>query len=102
MTQKTKTYCLFEGRHELPQNSGAIFSAFDFMNFAPIPNVWMYEDFMQQIKAGEVVRLIVTGLTPALTYILARVPKDCKLILMHYDSSRECYQEQVCGNDGEA
>lgn len=98
----SKTYCLFEGRHKIPKNSGAIFSGFDFMNFSPTPNVGMYEDFEQHIKAGTVVRLIVTGLTPALTYLLARVPKDCKLILMHYDSARECYQEQYFCNNGEA
>lgn len=55
-------YCLFEGRHELPSNKGAICSSFDFTTFkVERSSLW------EEAVASDDVTIIVTGLTPALT-----------------------------------
>ena len=114
-TQKTKdmaTFCLFAGRHELPTNEGAICTEFDFATKKVVKSeLW-------QVLLNEGGKLLVTGLTPALTEFLAefsaehRVRLDdiyhcpekyynsdyqCpRLTLLHFDAATKEYWEQEC------
>jgi hypothetical protein len=102
------TYCLFEGRHDLPSNQGAIFSSFDFSTFTGVKTP-LYKELMN--NGG---KLLVTGLTPALTSFLAQwttrwycpnhliaheanMSSDViipTLVLLHFDNSSKTYVEQ--------
>ena len=104
------TYTLFEGRHDLPENLGAICSGFDFkaknavkthhwvdaLNFFCLKTEQISS--ARQIAAAEL-RLIVTGLTPALTEFICECAKrkhlHPKLILCHYDKETDSYWDQV-------
>jgi hypothetical protein len=104
-----KIYSLFTGRHDLPDNSGAICESFDFTTNKAIKTpLW------NELKENGG-KLIVTGLTPALTEFLSDytsfnyVPVDdvyhnardfdadynhAGLILLHYDKNSNSYWEQ--------
>ncbi len=102
---------LFEGRHELPTNEGAICSDFDFSTFKAV-RTELWEKCIDRLYK-DTVKLIVTGLTPALCEFLVEAVnnnssfhtgyqigeyKDCptgSLILLHYDSVTKDYWEQV-------
>ena len=102
-----KTYTLFEGRHELPSNEGAIFSSFDFDTKKGVETPLYWEAMSASIKGG--IKLIVTGLTPALTQFLRSVKlsavnsHDCNeeddtsanVTLLHYDRETNSYWEQA-------
>ena len=66
------TYCLFAGRHELPQNIGAICTDFDFSTMQTVQSD-LWEQSLQDIIDGKNVEILVTGITPALTEYLSAV-----------------------------
>ena len=59
-----KVYCLFEDRHDLPENEGPICKSFDFHKFC----VNRHPNWYELLYNGG--SLIVTGFTPALTEFL--------------------------------
>ena len=101
-----KTYCLFEGRHELPKNEGAICTSFDFATKKVVKSsLWL--EAVNEFHC----KIIVTGLTPALTEFISDwcnqwtynrgdvyAQQDAlgfaKLILLHFDSQSGEYWEQ--------
>jgi hypothetical protein len=90
------TYCLFSGRHKLPENQGPLFLEFDFKEFRGVKTS-QYFDAIQKIGSGEIVEVIVTGLTPALTEFIADMitfNKEGSLNLLHYTSQTESYNRQ--------
>ena len=107
--KEIKTFCLFDGRHELPENSGAIASGFDFETKKPIKTALWYAALMALTKGG--CRIIVTGLTPVLTdfireavgvthyrgsdvYAKHDTSRSESLVLLHFDSQKKEYWEQ--------
>ena len=93
---KINIFSLFTGRHPLPENKGAICSDFDFDRFRAVRSS-LWSEALHKLKDGQEVRLIVTGLTPALTEFLSEAFKENasgKLILLHYNSSTQQYVEQ--------
>lgn len=91
-------YSLFEGRHKLPDNEGALFSDFNFVSFEGVKTEKYHLALLNLVKGIKVV-LYVTGLTPALTEFI----KDAfdnkaegygSLVLMHYNSKTEKYIKQ--------
>ena len=85
------TFCLFEGRHELPTNKGAIFSSFDFGTMRGEKT--MNYDLL--LKNGG--QLYVTGLTPALTQFLSDFTNQSNkptLVLLHFNNSTKQYVPQ--------
>lgn len=93
--KSVKTYCLFSGRHDIPENEGALFDSFNFENFVPIGTEKL-DEVINHLKKGETVALYVTGLTPALTYFLSKIRKyEGRIILLHYDKERQTYVDQI-------
>lgn len=93
--KNVKTYCLFSGRHDLPENQGALFDSFDFENFVPVGTEKL-DEAINHLEKGETIALYVTGLTPALTYLLSKIRKyEGKIILLHYDKEKQAYVEQL-------
>ena len=89
------TYCLFEGRHELPDNRGAIIKEFDFNWFENIYNVEKLNEIKDVLRDGKKrVFIIVTGLTPALTNLLHELEYNKMVTLVHYNSQKKYYIEQ--------
>jgi hypothetical protein len=92
-----RTYCLFEGRHELPENEGALFLEFDFETFRGIKTN-NYFEALKEIARGQQVTVLVTGLTPALTEFISDAihvnVNQGSLILLHYNSEKKKYQPQ--------
>lgn len=86
-------YCLFQGRHQLPPNEGALFASFDFSTFTGVKTP-LYKAALEDLRKGLEVLVYVTGLTPALTEFLSdaslAIAKNihAKLILAHHDNSR--------------
>jgi len=74
----TTTFCLFDGRHELPSNSGAIFSSFDFSSNRGVRTI-NFEKLIGLLDNNSPVNLIVTGLTPALVEVLTEVTQRVTL-----------------------
>lgn len=92
-----KVFSLFEGRHQLPDNEGALCSGFDFERFQAIPTKW-WDKALGLLKEGEDIKLYVTGLTPALTQFLSYANMyrvKARVILMHYNSQTGEYIEQI-------
>lgn len=102
------TYSLFSGRHELPENQGAICQAFDFDSKTVIKT-----ELWDKALQDQSCRLYVTGLTPALTQFIAEYKERntmaysgisagypmgicmCPSItLLHYDNATGAYWEQ--------
>lgn len=93
-----RVFSLFEGRHKLPDNEGALCSGFDFETFQAIPtDCWGRA--LQTLSEGNDVKIYVTGLTPALTQFLSHVQrymwKAGDVILLHFNSQTGEYVEQV-------
>jgi glutamine amidotransferase-like uncharacterized protein len=88
-----KTYCLFEGRHELPSNSGPLFSAFDFESRKGV-RTDNFSSAIQALEDGEEVAVLVTGLTPALAEFIFECPQGAKLTLLHFDANTKQYWPQ--------
>jgi hypothetical protein len=88
------TYCLFQGRHELPENNGAICSDFDFKSFEVVKSP-LWDEALSEISEGKEVSILVTGLTPALVQFL----NECEgeVTLLHYDNSIRGYHKQKAG-----
>lgn len=96
---KSLTVSLFSGRHELPENEGPIFGETN--NPLVAPKTKMYDHCLKVIANGGVVRLYVTGATPALSRFLS----DCSflraerakgaLVLYHYDRDTNGYIPQL-------
>lgn len=113
-TPESMIVCLFD-RHELPENLGPICSDFSFNTFKSVRNE-LWKRCIEFLSHGTV-KLIVTGLTPALCEFLAEACAqeaqghamyqssfdtgyECEeptgsLILLHYDSVKKDYWEQV-------
>ena len=88
-----KTYCLFSGRHNMPENLGPLFSdvQFDTFDCTRTPN---YEDAM---RSGEF-RLYCTGLTAAALSVLHDAMKRGVTIhFLHYNRETGLYVEQIMG-----
>jgi hypothetical protein len=102
-----KTFCLFEGRHELPTNEGAICTSFDFITKKVVKSeLWKIARNEPHCK------IIVTGLTPALTEFISDwcsewtfnrgdLYMNCDMLtgfadltLLHFDSQSGEYWEQ--------
>jgi len=115
---KKLTFCLFENRHELPKNQGAIYSDFDFNTMkaksklmTPIhghldwkQSGMTVEDFLSiSFKKGDCdLSVYVTGLTPALTQLISKLlPLADKgknvFRLMHYNRETNSYVPQIIG-----
>ena len=113
----TVTVALFEGRHELPANEGAICSFFDFDSFRAIRTP-LWEKCLETLRNGGEVKLYVTGLTPALSEFLKEVMKIAtsyyiqfesayydpnepepdplgRLVLLQYNKEKNEYEEQI-------
>lgn len=98
-----KKYALFSGRHDLPQNLGAIVSEFNFGTFKCVPTP-LWDDALDTLLKGQPVTIYVTGLTPALTEFLFVCMAHAmmhgqfgRLILAHYDRESNTYREQNFG-----
>jgi len=108
----TKTYVLFAAQHEVPQNDGALCSDFDFVNFSVVKTENWEAALKFLHKSDSEVKIIVTGLTPALTEFITAAVKKCnygevvdtnycdvyqlgRLVLLHWDKSNNDYREQV-------
>ena len=105
MTKEFRTFCLFEGRHELPTNEGAICSSFDFTTKQVVKSS-LWKEAVNEPSC----KLLVTGLTPALTEFISEwcdkhtynrgdvyAQQDscwATLILLHFDSQSGEYWEQ--------
>jgi hypothetical protein len=97
----SKTFCLFDGRHPLPTNLGAIYTTFDFDTFSGIKTP-CYFDAIDSIKSGMDVSIIVTGLTPALTGFISDAIDAAKgnnylstVTLLHYNNVTADYVPQI-------
>lgn len=100
---KKRTFCLFEGRHPLPENEGALCSDFDFAEFSPVKSP-LWDEALKEIAEGDPIQIIVTGLTPALTTFLkdvasiddgALISNSGYLTLLHYNSQTGEYVAQT-------
>lgn len=88
-----KTYCLFDGRHDMPENSGALFSEVAFDTFE-CTRTEKYEEAMQ---SGEF-RLYCTGLTAAaLTLLHDAMKRGVSIHFLHYNRETGDYVEQALG-----
>lgn len=88
-------YCLFEGRHDLPNNKGALFTGFNFLTFEPEKSE-NFETAVSEYSRGHDLTVIVTGLTPALTWFLSYLIRETdsdrgELILLHFDRDTQEY-----------
>lgn len=91
------TYSLFEGRHNLPENRGYLFSDFNFNSFNGVKTDF-YHEALDRIIKGEEIKIIVTGLTPALCEFINDVIKYHKsVILLHYNRDTDEYVSQKIG-----
>jgi len=100
-----KTYSLFEGRHELPENQGAICTSFDFTTNKVVKSP-LWDEAIEACRRGENVELYVTGLTPALTQFIGHswsayhnmwADGGINLTLLHYNSQTGEYWKQAMG-----
>ncbi len=101
-----KIYTLFSGRHELPENLGPICTDFNFDSFKAVRSP-LWEKCIDDILDGNKVKIIVTGLTPALTeyltcvmnlqktHFILGIPLKGQLSLLHFNASTKEYVEQV-------
>lgn len=89
------TYCLFEGRHQLPTNDGPICEEFLFSKRKTVPtDNWTRA--LLQLRKGETIKIYVTGLTASLTEFLAEARQHPgTIILFHYDRESNTYWEQI-------
>jgi hypothetical protein len=88
------TFCLFEGRHELPKNQGALCSSFDFDSMTANKTQAWHES-MEMLCRGEEVSVLVTGLTPALTMFISEAMKaGGSLTLLHFNNKSGLYVPQ--------
>lgn len=94
-TKNIKKYCLFSGRHELPENEGPLFLDFDFQKFQPLASE-KYFEALEELEKGNSVAVFVTGLTPALTHFLSEVRElRGRVVLLHYNSQKKEYVKQI-------
>ena len=85
---------MFEGRHPFPGNPPAVFSGFDFGSMTPeiTPE---FENLCGLMATGQQVRLYVSGLTPALSWLMFELAGHLQnLTLLHYDRDSNEYQAQ--------
>lgn len=89
-------YSLFDNRHTLPDNSGSLFSDFDFKTFKGVKTELYYEA-LKKLQNGETIYIYVTGLTPAITEFLfdaIRIVDKPKIVLLHYNKEINEYIPQ--------
>jgi hypothetical protein len=97
------TVCLFAGRHTLPQNSGPLFEEGPNPFTAAITP--LQEDALATMAGGGIVRLLVTGATPALVRFISdalmvrQMGGQGALVLLQYDRDANDYVPTVlfCG-----
>lgn len=93
MKPQPKHYSLFDGRHPLPDNLGAIAQQFDFVN-KQVSKSDLWDQAVQDSRLG--VFLYVTGLTPALIQFLNDVKSvQGNVVLLHYDNASGSYWQQL-------
>ena len=95
-------YSLFDGRHELPENVGAICSGFNFSTFT-VEKTELWDKALYDNDC----EIIVTGLTPALTQFISeyvfqtdgfynrREIYTLRLTLLHFNSATKEYVKQI-------
>jgi len=98
----TNTFCLLEGRHQIPGDPPAAVKEFDFSNKKSL----FSEQFKYYVEATKnrprcFFRIYVTGLTPALidTLNFIKEAKGAKreythIYLLHYDRETDSYWKQ--------
>ena len=97
-------YCMFEDRHILPKNRGAIYKKYTWST-KRLVKTHQWEESLYNVKMGNTIRLYVTGLTPVLVefikeYIKIKIQniKDDQpygdLILLHHNKLTKKYEEQ--------
>ena len=91
--------CLFDGRHDLPENAGAIIQSFDFETMKPEYSELFNEQIFPLFFSKEkfCVELYVTGLTPALTDVIREFAMaEClnSLVLLHFNHATSDYVKQ--------
>ena len=91
----TNTFALFEGRHDLPENKGAIVGNFDFKEWKNeyTPNLNVVKELLEEDKTY--VYILVTGLTPALTLLMKELGYHSSIVLCHYNKEQNNYIEQM-------
>ena len=93
------SFSLFEGRHELPVNEGAVCSGFDFAKFKSERTDNWQKLLVAIDEEWEDVLLIVTGLTPALTELLGEIGqmshRKAHFFLLHYNAATSSYVKQL-------
>jgi len=102
-------FCLFDERHNLPPNLGALYTGYNWKKHRATPNPSAYNTARLRLLNGETIKLYITGLTPALCEFISIVIdlrlRCCKcqrktggLILLHYDRETGTYFEQTIIN----
>jgi hypothetical protein len=98
------TFALFEGRHELPLNRGAIFGPTDNPLNAAMSEAG--ELALGLFAIGQAIRVLVTGATPALTQFVGHCIRAQmagamgSLVLLHFDrAAGEYLPEVLIGHD---
>ena len=97
--KNTRFFCLFAGRHTLPNNPTPLFG--DSANPLHPETGEGFDRALASFSAGEVVRLYVTGATYALTQFIAacltaqQMGAQGSLVLLHYDRDSGEYIPQV-------
>ncbi len=87
---EAKRFVLFAGRHDMPDNEGAVFQSFSFEKMEGV-----YEkNFTEYMKTTNEVTIYVTGLTPAVIQV-CRDYKNKKIIFLHFNRDEGNYVEQI-------
>ncbi|MDR1101000.1 MAG: hypothetical protein LBL34_01365 [Clostridiales bacterium] len=98
-----QVYCLFEGRHELPQNNGVVFNAV--VNPADIAGIEAQaSDFVAKLGDDvDGITVYVTGLTVGtVSLIKACANKGVGLTLLHYNAATGEYMPQEAISVGQS
>lgn len=94
---------LCEGRHEIKNDNGEVIDKFIFGHIENPLDFDVLEgqasDFLYEIEEVEVLKLYITGLTPALTSFLALAQTwEGKITLMHFNRDTGGYEPQYFQN----
>lgn len=94
---QNKVFALFEGRHELPANSGALYSNSTTGPQGLVRNENCFKEALTALEAGNPVQVICTGLTAALCDFIAEAikVKNSTLIVLHHDRETNTYWSQL-------
>lgn len=88
--------CLFDGRHDMPENQGALVKEFDFGGFR-VQKTDLWLEALSQFRKGATVKVYVTGLTFCITEFISDCIKELShggLVLLHFNKDSGNYVEQ--------